>query len=243
MIALYEASLSNGASSDSVHVSDSEEWIHLKRGVYRGGCGPIGLLGHHIMLCGGVVLLKLPTRLKVSTPVMIVLPPRWYWPTHQPIVLLAIGTSSTAANSFCSLHFSAAATERRFAPITMPANHAAPELNSGGRGSPLRRGGRGPPAGGGHDRPHGWPPSGQIVAGNTPGGRRPDAWANTVSVRRQGEDCSGELTGEEGGELRPNGPNTKIPIKGRTTKYQIQKSKDEKAEIHFDVHIKRTSHL
>ncbi|KAI5654183.1 hypothetical protein M9H77_31370 [Catharanthus roseus] len=33
---------------------DSGEWIHLKRGVDRGGCGLIGLRGHRIMLCGGV---------------------------------------------------------------------------------------------------------------------------------------------------------------------------------------------
>ncbi|KAI5658067.1 hypothetical protein M9H77_26860 [Catharanthus roseus] len=32
----------------------SGEWIHLKRGVDRGGCGLIGLRGHCIMLCGGV---------------------------------------------------------------------------------------------------------------------------------------------------------------------------------------------
>ncbi|KAI5664869.1 hypothetical protein M9H77_24192 [Catharanthus roseus] len=37
------------ASSDGVDDSDSGEWIHLKRGVDHGGCGPIG-----IMLCGGV---------------------------------------------------------------------------------------------------------------------------------------------------------------------------------------------
>ncbi|KAI5654398.1 hypothetical protein M9H77_31585 [Catharanthus roseus] len=42
------------ASSDGVDVSDSGEWIHLKRGVDRGGCGPIGLRGHRIILCGGV---------------------------------------------------------------------------------------------------------------------------------------------------------------------------------------------
>ncbi|KAI5681396.1 hypothetical protein M9H77_02623 [Catharanthus roseus] len=32
------------------------EWIHLKRGLDRRGCGPIGLRGHGIMLCGGVRL-------------------------------------------------------------------------------------------------------------------------------------------------------------------------------------------
>ncbi|KAI5652521.1 hypothetical protein M9H77_29708 [Catharanthus roseus] len=34
------------ASSDGVDVSNSREWIHLKRGVDRRGCGPIGLRGH-----------------------------------------------------------------------------------------------------------------------------------------------------------------------------------------------------
>ncbi|KAI5653594.1 hypothetical protein M9H77_30781 [Catharanthus roseus] len=42
------------ASSDGVDDLDSGEWIHLKRGVDRGGCGPIGLRRHRIMLCGGV---------------------------------------------------------------------------------------------------------------------------------------------------------------------------------------------
>ncbi|KAI5661629.1 hypothetical protein M9H77_20952 [Catharanthus roseus] len=42
------------ASSAGVDDSDSGEWIHLKRGIDRGGCGPIGLRGHCIMLCGGV---------------------------------------------------------------------------------------------------------------------------------------------------------------------------------------------
>ncbi|KAI5682477.1 hypothetical protein M9H77_03705 [Catharanthus roseus] len=42
------------ASSDGIDVSDSGEWIYLKRGVDRGGCGPISLRGQHIMLCGGV---------------------------------------------------------------------------------------------------------------------------------------------------------------------------------------------
>ncbi|KAI5675568.1 hypothetical protein M9H77_06518 [Catharanthus roseus] len=45
---------STRASSDSVDDSDPGEWIHLKRGIDRGGCGPIGLRGHCIMLCGGV---------------------------------------------------------------------------------------------------------------------------------------------------------------------------------------------
>ncbi|KAI5671359.1 hypothetical protein M9H77_11723 [Catharanthus roseus] len=40
------------ASSDGVDVSDLGEWIHLKRGVDRGGCGPIGVRGHRIILCG-----------------------------------------------------------------------------------------------------------------------------------------------------------------------------------------------
>ncbi|KAI5656858.1 hypothetical protein M9H77_25651 [Catharanthus roseus] len=43
------------ASSNGLDVSDSGEWIHLKRGLYRGVCGPIGLCGHRIMLCGGVL--------------------------------------------------------------------------------------------------------------------------------------------------------------------------------------------
>ncbi|KAI5676597.1 hypothetical protein M9H77_07547 [Catharanthus roseus] len=42
------------ASSDGVDVSDSREWIHLKRGIDCEGCGPIGLRGHHIKLYGGV---------------------------------------------------------------------------------------------------------------------------------------------------------------------------------------------
>ncbi|KAI5681607.1 hypothetical protein M9H77_02835 [Catharanthus roseus] len=42
------------ASSDGVDDSDSREWIHLKRGVDRGGCGLISLRGHRIMLCGGI---------------------------------------------------------------------------------------------------------------------------------------------------------------------------------------------
>ncbi|KAI5657819.1 hypothetical protein M9H77_26612 [Catharanthus roseus] len=42
------------ASSDGIDVSDSGEWIYLKRGIDRGGCGPISLCGHHIMLCGGI---------------------------------------------------------------------------------------------------------------------------------------------------------------------------------------------
>ncbi|KAI5667215.1 hypothetical protein M9H77_17068 [Catharanthus roseus] len=42
------------ASSDGVDVLDSGEWIHLKRGVDRRGCGPTGLRGHRIMFCGGV---------------------------------------------------------------------------------------------------------------------------------------------------------------------------------------------
>ncbi|KAI5664426.1 hypothetical protein M9H77_23749 [Catharanthus roseus] len=42
------------ASSDGMDDSDSGEWSHLKRGVDRRGCGPIGLRGHCIMLCGGV---------------------------------------------------------------------------------------------------------------------------------------------------------------------------------------------
>ncbi|KAI5667816.1 hypothetical protein M9H77_17669 [Catharanthus roseus] len=42
------------ASSDGVDVLDSEEGIHLKRGVDHRGCGPIGLCGYCIMLCDGV---------------------------------------------------------------------------------------------------------------------------------------------------------------------------------------------
>ncbi|KAI5654513.1 hypothetical protein M9H77_31700 [Catharanthus roseus] len=45
---------STRASSDGVDDSDSGEWIHLKRGVDRKGCDPIGLREHCIMLCGGV---------------------------------------------------------------------------------------------------------------------------------------------------------------------------------------------
>ncbi|KAI5653280.1 hypothetical protein M9H77_30467 [Catharanthus roseus] len=44
------------ASSDGMDFLDSREWIHLKRGVDRGGCGPIGLRGHLIILCGRVRL-------------------------------------------------------------------------------------------------------------------------------------------------------------------------------------------
>ncbi|KAI5677803.1 hypothetical protein M9H77_08753 [Catharanthus roseus] len=44
------------ASSDGVDVSDSGEWIYLKRSIDRGGCGPIGLHAHRIILCGGVRL-------------------------------------------------------------------------------------------------------------------------------------------------------------------------------------------
>ncbi|KAI5677392.1 hypothetical protein M9H77_08342 [Catharanthus roseus] len=55
-IALYVASSSTRASSDSVDDSDSREWIHLKTGVDHRGCGPISLRGHCIMLCGGVRL-------------------------------------------------------------------------------------------------------------------------------------------------------------------------------------------
>ncbi|KAI5652523.1 hypothetical protein M9H77_29710 [Catharanthus roseus] len=47
------------ASFDGVDVSNSREWIYLKRSVDRGGCGPIGLHGHRIMLCGGI---RLPSR-------------------------------------------------------------------------------------------------------------------------------------------------------------------------------------
>ncbi|KAI5664805.1 hypothetical protein M9H77_24128 [Catharanthus roseus] len=42
------------ASSDDVDILDSEEWIHLKRGIDCRGCGPIGLHRHLIMLCGRV---------------------------------------------------------------------------------------------------------------------------------------------------------------------------------------------
>ncbi|KAI5658608.1 hypothetical protein M9H77_27401 [Catharanthus roseus] len=42
------------ASSDGVDDLDSGEWIHLKRGVDRRGCGPIGLRGYRVMLCGGL---------------------------------------------------------------------------------------------------------------------------------------------------------------------------------------------
>ncbi|KAI5677579.1 hypothetical protein M9H77_08529 [Catharanthus roseus] len=42
------------ASSDGVDDSDLGEWIHLKRGIDRGGCGPIDLRRHRIMLCDGV---------------------------------------------------------------------------------------------------------------------------------------------------------------------------------------------
>ncbi|KAI5676598.1 hypothetical protein M9H77_07548 [Catharanthus roseus] len=44
------------ASSDGVDISDSREWIHLKRGIDCEGCGPIGLRGYHIILYGGVRL-------------------------------------------------------------------------------------------------------------------------------------------------------------------------------------------
>ncbi|KAI5674160.1 hypothetical protein M9H77_14524 [Catharanthus roseus] len=47
------------ASSDGVDDSDSGEWIYLKRGVDREGCGPIGLRGHCIKLCSWV---RLPSR-------------------------------------------------------------------------------------------------------------------------------------------------------------------------------------
>ncbi|KAI5671332.1 hypothetical protein M9H77_11696 [Catharanthus roseus] len=47
---------STRAFSDGVDDSDSKEWIHWKRGVDRGGCFPIGVRGHRIMLCGGVRL-------------------------------------------------------------------------------------------------------------------------------------------------------------------------------------------
>ncbi|KAI5667833.1 hypothetical protein M9H77_17686 [Catharanthus roseus] len=53
-IALYMASPCTRASSYGVEDSDSGEWIHLRRGIDRGGCGPIGLRGHRIMLYGGV---------------------------------------------------------------------------------------------------------------------------------------------------------------------------------------------
>ncbi|KAI5657953.1 hypothetical protein M9H77_26746 [Catharanthus roseus] len=54
-IALYVASPPyEGASSDGVDDLDSGEWIHLNRAIDRGECGPIGLRGHRIMLCGGV---------------------------------------------------------------------------------------------------------------------------------------------------------------------------------------------
>ncbi|KAI5671414.1 hypothetical protein M9H77_11778 [Catharanthus roseus] len=43
-------------SSDGVDDLDLGEWIHLKRGIDRGGCGPIGVCGPRIMLCGGVRL-------------------------------------------------------------------------------------------------------------------------------------------------------------------------------------------
>ncbi|KAI5672538.1 hypothetical protein M9H77_12902 [Catharanthus roseus] len=42
------------ASYKGVDDSNSGEWIHLKRGVDRRGCGPIALRGHRIILCGGV---------------------------------------------------------------------------------------------------------------------------------------------------------------------------------------------
>ncbi|KAI5664821.1 hypothetical protein M9H77_24144 [Catharanthus roseus] len=42
------------ASSDGVDDSNLGEWIHLKRGVDHGGCGPIGLRGHCIMLSSAV---------------------------------------------------------------------------------------------------------------------------------------------------------------------------------------------
>ncbi|KAI5663733.1 hypothetical protein M9H77_23056 [Catharanthus roseus] len=52
-IALYVASPRTRASSDGVDDLDSGEWIHLKRGVNCGGCSPIGVRGHRIMLYGG----------------------------------------------------------------------------------------------------------------------------------------------------------------------------------------------
>ncbi|KAI5668015.1 hypothetical protein M9H77_17868 [Catharanthus roseus] len=42
------------ASTDGVDISDSGEWIHLKRRVDCRGCGPIGLREHRIILCSGV---------------------------------------------------------------------------------------------------------------------------------------------------------------------------------------------
>ncbi|KAI5652693.1 hypothetical protein M9H77_29880 [Catharanthus roseus] len=44
------------ASSNGVDILNSGEWIQLKRGVDRGGCVPIILRGHRIMLCSGVRL-------------------------------------------------------------------------------------------------------------------------------------------------------------------------------------------
>ncbi|KAI5682161.1 hypothetical protein M9H77_03389 [Catharanthus roseus] len=45
------------ASFDGVDVLDSGEWIHLKRGVDRRGCGPISLRVHYIILCDGMAAL------------------------------------------------------------------------------------------------------------------------------------------------------------------------------------------
>ncbi|KAI5668215.1 hypothetical protein M9H77_18068 [Catharanthus roseus] len=57
-------------SFDDVDVLDSGEWIHLKRGIDRGGYGPIGLRGHHIMLSGGLcscVLIRLDFQTALET--------------------------------------------------------------------------------------------------------------------------------------------------------------------------------
>ncbi|KAI5658068.1 hypothetical protein M9H77_26861 [Catharanthus roseus] len=51
---MHKSSAPHRASSDGVDVSYSGEWIHLKRGVDRGGCDPISLRGHRIMLCNRV---------------------------------------------------------------------------------------------------------------------------------------------------------------------------------------------
>ncbi|KAI5667209.1 hypothetical protein M9H77_17062 [Catharanthus roseus] len=50
------------------------------------------------------------------------------------------------------------------------------QVNFDGRGSQPGRGGRGQPARGRHGRLCGWPLFGRMDAGNSPGGRRPDAW-------------------------------------------------------------------
>ncbi|KAI5676820.1 hypothetical protein M9H77_07770 [Catharanthus roseus] len=69
-IVLYVASPCTTVSFDGMDVSDSGGWIHLKRGVDRGGSGPIGLCGHHHSLWWDGRLMESQEVLETKSPTM-----------------------------------------------------------------------------------------------------------------------------------------------------------------------------